>query len=174
MKRTYEIITGNGEVWGVPAEVIADNYAKYYEGSGEDYKENYDAMIEWFDTGDFEFADWAKNNMDWDDVKQQAFLVRRGESDNDFQESWVNGEYYYVKERDKAKNPENVPTNDGWIPVEERLPEDEAMMLVTCKTKAGRLFVNRAWYGDGSWHGTGTMSGVIAWRPLPEPYRGEE
>ena len=100
MKRTYEIITGNGEVWGVPAEVIADNYAKYYESRGEDYKENYDAMIEWFDTGDFEFADWAKNNMDWDDVKQQAFLVRRGETNNDFQESWVNGEYRYVKEEE--------------------------------------------------------------------------
>ena len=64
--------------------------------------------------------------------------------------------------------------NGGWIPVEEKLPEDEAMMLVTCQTKAGRLSVNRAWYGEGTWHGTGTISGVIAWRPLPEPYRGEE
>lgn len=59
---------------------------------------------------------------------------------------------------------------DGWIPVEERLPNDEEMMLVTCQTKAGRKSINRAWYGQGSWHGTGSMSGVIAWRPLPEPY----
>lgn len=63
--------------------------------------------------------------------------------------------------------------NDGWIPVEEWLPEDEEMVLVTCKTKAGRISVNRAWYGEGFWHGTGSMSGVIAWRPLPEPYRPE-
>lgn len=63
--------------------------------------------------------------------------------------------------------------NDGWIPVEERLPEDEEMVLVTCQTKTGRKSVNRAWYGEGFWHGTGSMSGVIAWRALPEPYRPE-
>lgn len=63
--------------------------------------------------------------------------------------------------------------NDGWIPVEERLPEDEEMVLVTCQTKTGRKSVNRAWYGEGFWHGTGSMSGVIAWRALPEPYQPE-
>lgn len=63
--------------------------------------------------------------------------------------------------------------DDGWIPVEERLPEDEEMVLVTCQTKTGRKSVNRAWYGEGFWHGTGSMSGVIAWRPLPEPYQPE-
>lgn len=63
--------------------------------------------------------------------------------------------------------------NDGWIPVKERLPEDESMMLVTCQTKAGIRTVNRAWYGGGFWHGSGSMSGVIAWMPLPEPYRPE-
>lgn len=63
--------------------------------------------------------------------------------------------------------------DDGWIPVEERLPEDEEMVPVTCQTKTGRKSVNRAWYGEGFWHGTGSMSGVIAWRPLPEPYQPE-
>ena len=63
--------------------------------------------------------------------------------------------------------------NDGWIPVEERLPEDEEMVLVTCQTKTGRKSVNRAWYGEGFWHGIGSMSGVIAWRALPEPYQPE-
>ena len=63
--------------------------------------------------------------------------------------------------------------HNGWIPVEERLPEGEEMVLVTCQTKSGRKSVNRAWYGEGFWHGTGSMSGVIAWRPLPEPYQPE-
>ena len=63
--------------------------------------------------------------------------------------------------------------NDGWIPVEERMPEDEEMVLVTCQTKTGRKSVNRAWYGEGFWHGTGSMSGVIARRALPEPYQPE-
>lgn len=61
--------------------------------------------------------------------------------------------------------------NSDWIPVEERLPEDDNMVLVTCQTKKGTRNVNRA-YCDGTfWHGSGSMSGVIAWMPLPEPYQ---
>lgn len=67
----------------------------------------------------------------------------------------------------------DVPTNDGWIPVEERLPEDDSMVLVTCQTKKGIRSVNRAYCDGAFWHGSGSMSGVIAWRPLPEPYRTE-
>ena len=33
---------------------------------------------------------------------------------------------------------DEVPDNNaGWIPVSERLPEDERMVLVTCQTKKG-------------------------------------
>lgn len=85
MKRLYIVTMTNGDQYGIPAEVIADNYAKYYESCGEDYKENYDAMIEWFDTDDFEFADWAKNNMDWSDVSDKAVLVKQAEQEVDFQ-----------------------------------------------------------------------------------------
>lgn len=67
----------------------------------------------------------------------------------------------------------DVPTNDGWIPVEERLPEDDSMVLVTCQTKKGIRSVNRAYCDGAFWHGSGSMSGVIAWRPLPDPYRPE-
>ena len=31
MKRLYIVTMSNGDQYGVPAEVIADNYAKYYE-----------------------------------------------------------------------------------------------------------------------------------------------
>ena len=63
--------------------------------------------------------------------------------------------------------------NDGWIPVEERLPEDDSMVLVTCQTKKGIRSVNRAYCDGAVWHGSGSMSGVIAWRPLPDSYRPE-
>ena len=62
---------------------------------------------------------------------------------------------------------------DGWIPVEDRLPEDDSMVLVTCQTKKGIRSVNRAYCDGAFWHGSGSMSGVIAWRPLPDPYRPE-
>lgn len=98
MKRLYIVTMTNGDEYGVPAEVIADHYAKHYEMSGEDYKENYDAMIHFFDTNDFDFADWAKDNMDWSDVADKAVLVKRAEQEVDFQEGWVNGPYRYKKE----------------------------------------------------------------------------
>lgn len=62
----------------------------------------------------------------------------------------------------------------GWIPVEERLPEDEKMVLVTCQTKKGIRSTNRAYYDGTFWHGSGSMSSVTAWQPLPEPYKPEE
>lgn len=76
-----------------------------------------------------------------------------------------------------AKVIDMVPTVDPkpqWILVSEILPEDYTMMLVTCRTKKGALSVNRAYYSNGSWHGSGSMSGVIAWMPLPKPYDPEE
>ena len=61
-----------------------------------------------------------------------------------------------------------------WTPISERLPENDEMMLVTCRAKNGNLSVNRAYYMDGCWHGSGSMAGVTAWMPLPEPYREED
>ena len=60
-----------------------------------------------------------------------------------------------------------------WIPVSDRLPESDYMCLVSCKTKKSVKSVNRAYYSDGFWHGSGSMSGVEAWMPLPEPYTAD-
>ena len=98
MKRLYIVTMQNGDQYGVPSEIIADNYAKYYESSGENYKDNFDAMIEWFDTNDYKFADWAKDNMDWSDVSDKAVLVIHIEKKPDFEDGWVNGEYRYYRE----------------------------------------------------------------------------
>jgi hypothetical protein len=59
----------------------------------------------------------------------------------------------------------------GWIPCAERLPESDEMMLVTATPKKGIPNVNRAYYWNGYWHGSGSMSNVTAWMPLPEPYK---
>lgn len=64
------------------------------------------------------------------------------------------------------------PQVGEWIPVSERLPETDDLMLVSCRTKKGINSVNRAYYSNGAWHGSGSMGGVVAWMPLPEPYKG--
>lgn len=86
---------------------------------------------------------------------------------------YVRGSGDVVKGLSIAKSIIRKHMTDGWIPVEERLPEDDRMVLVTCQTKKGIRSVNRAYCDGAFWHGSGSMSGVIAWRPLPEPYRPE-
>lgn len=54
-----------------------------------------------------------------------------------------------------------------WIPVSERLPEKNGEYLITGRQGA----VNKRRYHDGHWYGNWS---VLAWMPLPEPYRESE
>lgn len=73
----------------------------------------------------------------------------------------------------------NVPSNVGWIPVEERLPKDGQEVLVWYEYfrygEYNRMFETYGigWQFDGHWSGdvSGTKARCIAWQPLPEPYR---
>lgn len=62
----------------------------------------------------------------------------------------------------------------GWIPVEDQLPQGKADVLI-CTRNAWILV---GWYGPISecWHRTPDGTGylppdVVAWMPLPEPYK---
>lgn len=70
-----------------------------------------------------------------------------------------------------------------WIPVEERLPEEDVIVLVTVSGFYSHFtFSNTIELGnlcsDGSWFIEGYPDWdnpeVTAWMPLPEPYRKEE
>ena len=73
--------------------------------------------------------------------------------------------------------------NDGWIPVEERLPEEKVNPVttdyyeyqVTARFGSGDIDVRHYKFGKGHWwHGPGIVDNyVIAWRENPEPYRPE-
>ena len=74
--------------------------------------------------------------------------------------------------------------NDGWIPVEERLPEVDADIEETIEdddcheynvTIRGALESTTLQYSpDGVWFDdNGNVYDVIAWRPLPERYHPE-
>lgn len=70
-----------------------------------------------------------------------------------------------------------VHTNDGWIPVEQRLPEAGEHVLVSFRS-VGFLPATAIISENGRWSMLQGAKGfddvtedVIAWRPLPEPYR---
>lgn len=73
-----------------------------------------------------------------------------------------------LKIMDFIENMDDEKEN-GWIPVSERLPEDDTTVLVSCKTSRGTTFVRDGYYTHGSWRLN--CIGVTAWRPLPEPYK---
>ncbi len=69
-------------------------------------------------------------------------------------------------------------TNAGWIPVEERLPKTNGTYNVT-RHIDGHFISDSAYFdGQNTWHSDNRvnhsrpyLTDVIAWRPLPEPYR---
>lgn len=65
--------------------------------------------------------------------------------------------------------------NDGWIPVEERLPEEK----VLAQDKYGEMLIGYIAYdSDNEWfecEDEGVyLTNVVAWQPLPEPYKVKE
>ena len=81
----------------------------------------------------------------------------------------------------KAENVIRKYLNDGWIPVEERLPEDNHFILLSFVNfdlpMIGRYETDKeggAFYlGDCDEEDTCISQDLLvnAWRPLPEPYR---
>ena len=95
-------------------------------------------------------------------------------------------EFKYDKDKLKELVDEAVLTvtsqEPRWIPVSERLPEEKVNPITMdfyeypCTVKFDDVYDVRYYkFGRGKWwHGAGTIDNeVIAWQPLPEPYKME-
>ena len=63
-----------------------------------------------------------------------------------------------------------------WIPVSERLPEDDEEVLCFLESEEMAVLFRRNNWGQYEWVDGGFATGsydVIAWIPLPEPYKAE-
>lgn len=84
----FRVEMGDGSLWDVPVQMIADSRDKHYRDDGEDTV----GFIRDGGLGDYEIHDWAGNNMNWSDVK--AFAVRAPSKPQkvDWEDGWANGE----------------------------------------------------------------------------------
>lgn len=69
----------------------------------------------------------------------------------------------WLKENIKALGQEQK-----WTPVTEELPKKDGLYLVSVKNDHLRRYSKTCWYSDKNWF---ARQDVVAWMPLPEPYR---
>ena len=84
--------------------------------------------------------------------------------------------YGVIHGNDAVRILESLPSaqpEQRWIPVSERLPEEFDYVLVTIKHKNEKPKTSRARWTKARWIGSGQMTDVTAWMPLPEPYEEE-
>lgn len=82
------------------------------------------------------------------------------------------------EQRENAKTQREIAEeyNNGWIPCSERLPEDDSICIVTVEYPNNETMVDYGWFDRNGvcWfvgmHEFRT-SNVLAWQPLPEPYK---
>lgn len=66
--------------------------------------------------------------------------------------------------------------NNGWIPCSERLPDDDDICIVTVEYPNNETLVQYGWFDKKGvcWY-VGMQefrtSNVLAWKPLPKPYK---
>lgn len=109
-------------------------------------------------------------------VGEDDYTVGYGSYKLDYVINWLNECFEFCGEHKIIVNvgkDTNVPSNNGWIPVEERLPESKTHVL--CCFENGT--VDALWQ---DWKDSGfggyfdddfKPMEVVAWRPLPEPYK---
>jgi hypothetical protein len=90
--KVYQVTMEDGSVWHIPIIIIAMNHAKYYASADEiSFEESLKNTTAMFLDDDYEIEDWARSNMNWEDVVTTAIMFK-SPPESDHQEGWVNGD----------------------------------------------------------------------------------
>ena len=104
--KKLRVTFSNGEVYDIPAEYIARQRAGYYinndiaQGDVEE-KDRESAIqkeIEYALEDSYEIYDWAANNMNWEDVKDEATFVDAPVLEIDYEKEWTNVDKEIIEE----------------------------------------------------------------------------
>lgn len=95
-EKQLHVTMPDGSVWTVPARLVAEKRATFYaeKRTGatkgvvdeQEYREEFELTM----SNPHVLIDWAKDNMNWEDVAAEAMQVN-GPPAPDYQEGWVNG-----------------------------------------------------------------------------------
>ena len=107
------------------------------------------------------------NKMD-DLIYRQAAIDALG-----FGNEWEVMDFTVIDKDDAIHQIKALPSAQQWIPCSERLPRTKDDYIITVKDKYGTWTDYVEWSADYHWWGYDDDM-VIAWMPLPEPYKGKE
>ena len=114
---------------------------------------------------------YAKNMVDygvditkeWQTATQQSYALEK---------AYIRGRQYEVDRFNELRK----EYKGGWIPCNERLPEDDSICIVTVEYPNNKTMVDYGWFDRKSvcWF-VGMQefrtSNILAWQPLPEPFK---
>jgi len=101
LKKNYVVTMPDGSRWAVPVKLIAQSRAEYYADmnfDGDMEKSMKEDTLPLFESDPHAIENWARNNMDWADVRAQAVQVLPPSNEVDWDEGWANGKVEIVDE----------------------------------------------------------------------------
>ena len=101
--KKFKITNSQGVVAEFPAHLVANSRAHYYasvdfnqEADPDGWKGGFQHEFDYTLSDDDELLDWAANNMNWEDVADEAVIVHTPEIERDMADAW--GEFEIVSE----------------------------------------------------------------------------
>lgn len=90
--KKLRVTFSDNTVWHVDVNFIATHYANHYAKRGEDSKAEWEGNHTHILTDDEDALDWAKNNMNWKDFKNNSAVEYVETIPIEYHGEWPNAE----------------------------------------------------------------------------------